>query len=112
MVQSLAEIFQKYLHEMHAAYGLEGSKSQPLFKEREKDVPGNYRPVSLTSEVCKVLEFIERDGVMGHRTASNLQSFRQHDFAKTFDFVPPERLLNKAKALRIECDPFRCITKQ
>ena len=30
----------------------------PLYKKRTKSTPGNYRPVSRTSVVCKVLERI------------------------------------------------------
>ena len=41
----------------------------PLFKKGEKDVPGNYCPVSLTSVVCKVLKSIVRERVMEHLTA-------------------------------------------
>ena len=39
----------------------------PLFKKGgEKANPSNYRPVSLTSIVCKVMEGIVRDKVMQH----------------------------------------------
>ena len=36
----------------------------PLFKKGSKSDPGNYRPVSLTSAVCKVMESIIRDTVV------------------------------------------------
>jgi len=36
----------------------------PLFKKGSKSDPGNYRPVSLTSVVCKVMESIIRDTVV------------------------------------------------
>ena len=40
----------------------------------------NYRPVSLTSIVCKVLDKIIRDAIMIHLTSNNLLSEKQHCF--------------------------------
>jgi len=115
----------------------------PLFKKKENDVPGHYRPVSLTSVVRMVLESIVRKRVMGHWRANNLLSGCQHgfmsgrscttnlmstletwtfmidegssvdviylDFAKVFDSVPPERLLKKIQALKMEGDILQWI---
>ncbi|MFN9999698.1 MAG: hypothetical protein ACK559_01090, partial [bacterium] len=36
----------------------------PIFKKGAKSDPGNYRPVSLTSVCCKILESIIRDAMM------------------------------------------------
>ena len=52
----------------------------PLFKKGGKDVPGNCRPVSLTSVVCKVLESIRKKRVMGYVMANNLLPCCQHGF--------------------------------
>ena len=41
---------------------------------------GNYWPVSLTSIVCKLLEFIIRDQVMKFLNTNHLLSEDQHDF--------------------------------
>jgi len=35
----------------------------PLYKKDSRSDPGNYRPVSLTSIVCKLMESIIRDSV-------------------------------------------------
>ena len=40
----------------------------PLFKKGSRDNPGNYRPVSLTSVVGKLLERILRQEVCAFRT--------------------------------------------
>jgi len=44
-----------------------------IYKKGSKSDAGNYRPVSLTSVCCKVLESILRDHIMGcewgHRTS-------------------------------------------
>ena len=36
----------------------------PLSKKGNRSDPGNYRPVSLTSVVCKVMERIVKDNVV------------------------------------------------
>ena len=38
----------------------------PIFKKGDRRQPSNYRPVSLTSIVCKVLEHIVRSNIMSH----------------------------------------------
>ena len=43
----------------------------PLFKKGDKNEPGNYRPVSLTSVLCKVLEGIIREQVMNHMVTNS-----------------------------------------
>ena len=52
----------------------------PIFKHGGKEDPGNYRPVSLTSVPCKVLERILRRKICAHLTDHNLINSRQHGF--------------------------------
>ena len=52
----------------------------PIFKHGGKADPGNYRPVSLTSVPCKVLERILRRKICAHLTDHNLINSRQHGF--------------------------------
>ena len=37
-----------------------------IFKKGEKENQGNYRPISLTSQVCKIFESMLRDSIVGH----------------------------------------------
>ena len=53
-----------------------------IFKKGDKKQPGNYRPVSLTSIVCKIMEQFMREAVMGHMTSNNLICKEQHGFLK------------------------------
>ena len=53
-----------------------------IFKKGTKSVPGNYRPVSLTCIVCKILESIIRDIVVEHMLDCKLYSNCQHGFRK------------------------------
>ena len=51
-----------------------------IFKKGDNSNPGNYRPVSLTSIVCKVMESIIRDKIMKHLHLNDLLSECQHGF--------------------------------
>lgn len=53
------------------------ARGTPLFKKGEKSNPGNYRPVSLTSIVCKCMEKIVRSSVVEHLITNNLISNAQ-----------------------------------
>ena len=52
----------------------------PLFKKGNKLDQTNYRPVSLTSIVCKIMERIIRDQMMVYLVENNLISKEQHGF--------------------------------
>ena len=52
----------------------------PIFKKGSRNDPANYRPVSLTSQVCKVLESIVKEHMFEHLKAKNLLSEKQHGF--------------------------------
>ena len=52
----------------------------PIFKKGSKSSVNNYRPVSLTSIVCKTLEKIVREEMIKHLINNNLISEHQHGF--------------------------------
>ena len=52
----------------------------PIFKKGAKGSPGNYRPVSLTCILCKVMESIIRDAIMEHLDMFKLIRSSQHGF--------------------------------
>ena len=51
-----------------------------LFKKGNKTDPGNYRPVSLTCIICKILESIIYDHIVKHMIENNLFSNNQYGF--------------------------------
>jgi hypothetical protein len=51
-----------------------------LFKKGDKQQPGNYRPVSLTCILCKLLEKLIRKEIMAHMNINNLLSDKQFGF--------------------------------
>jgi len=54
----------------------------PLYKKGEKTVPANYRPVSLTSVLCKILEGIVRSKLEKYFYEYNLVTQNQHGFVR------------------------------
>src|SRR4051812_18412273 len=59
---------------------MEIGKCKCNFQKGTKSDLGNYRPVSLTSHVCKVLESILRDKIHDHLEKRNLILSSQHGF--------------------------------
>jgi hypothetical protein len=53
---------------------------KPIHKKGTKGDPGNYRPVSLTSIPCKIMESIIKDRIMGHLLDNELIQESQHGF--------------------------------
>ena len=54
----------------------------PLFKKGSRNMSVNYRPVSLTSVICKLLQTIIRDHVMNFLIKHKLINTSQHGFLK------------------------------
>ena len=58
-----------------------------VFKKGTKSDPGNYRPVSLTSVICKILESFVRDAIVKHMNDHNLYANCQHCFGNKRSFA-------------------------
>ena len=54
----------------------------PLLKKGNKSSAQNYRPVSLTCTVCKIMESILKDEILGHLGKFSLIRDSQHGFVK------------------------------
>ena len=78
----LAHIFQQSLDTGEVPEEWRIANVTPIHKKGDRTEPSNYRPVSLTSQVCKVLESIVKDKIVGHLAENNLLSEAQHGFRK------------------------------
>ncbi len=62
----LAYIFNKSMEEGAVPAHWKEANVTPIFKKGAKSKPENYRPVSLTSVSCKIMESIIRDAMTEH----------------------------------------------
>ena len=76
----LAALFRRSMHLGAIPDEWRAGEVTPIFKKGSRQVPANYRPVSLTSVACKVLESIVRDKIFDHLTSSHLLHDSQHGF--------------------------------
>ena len=76
----LCEIFQSSLKFSQVPEDWRKANVAALYKKGMRSSASNYRPVSLTSQLCKVLESIIRDSIVEHLSIHNLIKDSQHGF--------------------------------
>ena len=54
----------------------------PIYKKGQRCMPENYRPVSLLSVICKLLERIITDQIINHIKINEMSCHQQHGFIK------------------------------
>ena len=78
----LCIIFNKSISEGKLPQDWKKAEVTAIFKKGNKTDPGNYRPVSLTSIICKVLESFIRDQIQDYMEKNNFITSCQHGFRK------------------------------
>ena len=76
----LALIFSRSIQDRRVPEDWKKAKISAIFKKGNKAMAGNYRPVSLTSIVCKVLERVIRDRIIEHMEMNSLFTSKQYGF--------------------------------
>ena len=79
---TLAHVFNVSLQEGIVPLEWKEANIIPLFKKGSRNKSVDYRPVSLTSVICKVLETIIRDHMMDLFIKHKLMNPSQHGFLK------------------------------
>jgi len=54
----------------------------PIYKKDNRNQPCNYRPISLTSHICKFFESIARDSIVDYLESNKLINDSQHGFRR------------------------------
>lgn len=83
----LTIIFNKSLSSATVPSSWKLAKVLPLFKSGDRQCLSNYRPISLTSQSCKMLEHIIHKHIMLFLESNNLLSNFQHGFRRGFSTV-------------------------
>ena len=79
----LAKVFNLSLEEVIVPSEWKEANITPLFKKGSRNKPKNYRPVSLTSVVYKLLETLIRDHMVEFLVKHKLINTSQHGFLKS-----------------------------
>ena len=83
MAKPIAELFTKSLSQGEVPRDWRDASITALFKKGNRSEPGNYRPVSLTSIICKMMESIIKDKIVEHLQNFNLlNKVNFHGFMK------------------------------
>ncbi|XP_038071919.1 uncharacterized protein LOC119740627 [Patiria miniata] len=80
MATPLYLLFKKSIAEETIPEDWRRAKVVPISKKGSKSQAGNYRPISLTSVPCKVMESLVRDSILSHISRYELLSKDQHGF--------------------------------
>jgi hypothetical protein len=80
LADPLRNLFEKSLESCTVPKDWKLATVTPIYKKGPKSEPSNYRPVSLTSIPCKVMESIIKDKLMAHLQSENLIKQSQHGF--------------------------------
>jgi hypothetical protein len=73
-------IFTSSYHSSHLPNDWKHAIVVPVFKKGDASLTKNYRPISLTCTLCKVMESMVKDNMLEHLTANNLLDPSQHGF--------------------------------
>jgi hypothetical protein len=77
----LATLFQRSLAEGVLPSEWKLAEVTALYKHKgARNDPNNYRPISLTSSICKIMERLVNDALLKHLTANNLITANQFGF--------------------------------
>ena len=82
IIMPLAHVFNMSLQEGIVPLEWKEANIIPLFKKGSRNKSVNYRPVSLTSVICKLLESIITDHIMDFLIKHKLINPSQHGFLK------------------------------
>jgi len=82
IISPIVILFKKVLREETVPSDRRDANVVPIFKAGQRCVAANYRPVTLTSQICKVFEAVVRDEIVKFLDKYKLIRDSQHGFRK------------------------------
>ena len=82
IAEPLAIIFQESYDSSTLPPDWKAAKIVPIFKKGDKLDPKNYRPVSLTSVPCKIMDSVIKDNMISVLETNHTISNCQHGFIR------------------------------
>ena len=80
LTEPLTILFNKTLVAGKVPHEWKQANVTPIFKKGDKSLPANYRPISLTSVACKLMETILRDKIVKYLEENKILNDSQHGF--------------------------------
>lgn len=80
LAEPITILFRKTLESGQLLPDWKTANVTPIFKKGDKSAVNNYRPVSLTCILCKVMEKLVREVILDHLLSNNLITTHQHGF--------------------------------
>ena len=99
----IARVFNLSLKEGVIPFKWKETNIIPLFKKGSSNKSDNYRPVSLTSVICKLLERLIKDHMVDFLVRHKLLNSSQHGFIKAMSCLTNMITYSIARSNFISC---------
>ena len=76
----ISELLNRTMEDGHLPIDWRKAYASPIYKNGARNLAENYRPVSLTSIVCNIMEKFVKIMVLGHLTNHDLLSPKKYGF--------------------------------
>ena len=76
----IAFLFNKSMQCGKVSFDWKKANVSPIYKKDARNRAENYRPVSLTSIICKIMKKLVKDALINHELNNNLLSTKQYGF--------------------------------
>ena len=80
MCHPITMVYKKSVEESKLPSQWKDAEITPIYKKEARNLPKNYRPVSLTSIICKIIEKLIVEDIINHIKTNKMNCQEQHGF--------------------------------